>query len=161
MPVTRENYRQVIQLLVSDEQLPFVGIPASGIADCHFCPEMSMLAAKESKSDIIVAFLILEKKPGLIKIRRFMIDCLHQHKGYGRAALDALLASLVHSEEVDHSDSVRVEVSVSVENYDLIRLYKKAGFSMSPKPGNDNILVGVTTALKIPYNSRPNVPDRT
>lgn len=135
--VTVDNYTEVIKLCVSPKQEKFVGTTAEAIADAHFHPSYVMFAVQAN--GIIVGFLMYDPALEKVMLRRFLIDCKHQKKGYGRAALELWKQ---HARE-QYPLSFVLQLHTKTENSDAISLYEKAGFAFEPLPGYPDVMKGI------------------
>lgn len=136
--VTKDNYLQVVELCVSPEQERFVGTPAEAIADAHFHPSYQILAIRERTSRAIVGFLMFECQNDAI-LHRFLIDCKHQGRGYGKSALHQFM-ELLRWFYPDRNFSVSLKTKAT--NVDAIRVYEKTGFVLSADPNDETVVVG-------------------
>lgn len=95
--VTAENWEEVVELELEDDQEDFVASNAYSIAESKFNPYARPRAIYAG--DSLVGFLMYEVEtadgdPHDYNIYRFMIDAEHQGKGYGRAALKRCLQEI-------------------------------------------------------------------
>jgi diamine N-acetyltransferase len=96
--VTPENPRAVLALRVAQEQEAFVASNAQSIAEAHFHPEAWFRAIYADGSP--VGFLMLHdenlrpepRQTDFYFLWRMMIDARHQKRGYGRRAVELLIA---------------------------------------------------------------------
>lgn len=119
--VTRANRALVMALRLAPEQMDFVAGNACSLeeakSDEDARPRVVMADGR------VVGFLMYDASEDEAQIYRFMIDRAHQGKGYGKAALRALL------DEIRDLGHVR-EISICYEprNEAARRLYRAAGF---------------------------------
>jgi diamine N-acetyltransferase len=94
--ITRDNWRECVRLKVADDQQKFVASNAVSLAQSKYEPECVPLAVYDG--DIIVGFVMYRPEDyGISKlwfIDRLMVGAQYQGKGYGRAAMEALIARL-------------------------------------------------------------------
>ena len=94
--ITRDNWRECVRLKVADDQQKFVASNAVSLAQSKYEPESVPLAVCDG--DTIVGFVMYHPEDyGLSKIwfiERLMVGAQYQGKGYGRAAMEALIARL-------------------------------------------------------------------
>ena len=94
--ITRDNWRECVRLKVGDDQQKFVASNAVSLAQSKYEPECVPLAAYDG--DTIVGFVMYRPEDyGLSKlwfIDRLMVGTQYQGKGYGRAAMETLIARL-------------------------------------------------------------------
>jgi diamine N-acetyltransferase len=89
--ITREALGEILKLKVAAGQEPFVANNAVSIAQAHFHPDTAWFRAIYA-GETPVGFVMLEDEPAKPPyLWRFMIDGRHQHKGYGRRALELVL----------------------------------------------------------------------
>lgn len=124
--VTRQNFDDVTDLRLLDQQRDYIASNAYSIAQASFYPEMQPRAIYAG--DALVGFLMyvdlkLEGLPGEFGVWRLMVDLLHQGKGYGRQALQMALA------EIRARGGVRkVWISYQPDNARAKDLYASMGF---------------------------------
>lgn len=91
--VTRETLEAILKLKVAPSQESFVAPNAVSIAQAHFHPETAWFRGVHAGDDP-VGFVMLDidtTKPEY-GVWRFMIDERHQGKGYGRQAMQLVIA---------------------------------------------------------------------
>jgi diamine N-acetyltransferase len=91
--ITKETVRQVVQLRVAPGQERFVASNGMSIAEAHFSPEAAWFRAIYA-GDLPVGFVMLEADAVKQQyfLWRFMIDARYQGLGFGRRALDLVIA---------------------------------------------------------------------
>ena len=91
--VTKQNLREILRLKVAEGQERFVASNAVSIAQAHFDPATAWFRAIYD-GDQPVGFVMLDDNPAVPRytLWRFMIDNRFQRQGYGRAAIEAVLA---------------------------------------------------------------------
>ncbi len=102
-PITRDNLGAVLRLKLHPGQEEFVADNAASIANAYVEPTFVPLAVYAG--DELVGFAMYGQHPdtGAWWVIRLMIDRAHQGKGYGRAAMEAvieLMAERVGCEEI-------------------------------------------------------------
>lgn len=135
--VTRDNWRETLQLRVHPEQQRFVAdyvpIAAIALAKAFVRPgglvwvPYAIYADKE-----IVGLIELAYEPGSCDeywIYHFSIDQAQQRKGYGKAALRAFV-QLVKAE---HPVAEHVQLAVHPENTHAQQVYASVGFQPTGK----------------------------
>ena len=137
--ITWENYEKVLALKVAKNQENFLSSNAESLAEAY-------LDSKEEKSayvplaivnnDEVVGFLMYayydpqgaegyrQKEPYFI-LFRFMIDEVHQGKGYGRSALSKLLE---HMKNRPHGPANNILTCYERTNVVAQKLYASFGF---------------------------------
>lgn len=91
--VTRETVRAICALQVAPNQTHFVAPNAVSIAQAYFEPDAAWFRAIYA-GEKPVGFLMLDDDPAAqeYNLWRFMIDARYQGLGYGRLALELLIA---------------------------------------------------------------------
>jgi GNAT superfamily N-acetyltransferase len=135
-PVTAENWIQCVELRPTAEQIAhgYVEPNASSLAQAYAERWWTPLAIYAG--DEMVGFVMYGRWPdqplapgwgkrerGVHHILRMMIDGRHQQRGYGRAALRALLERIA-----EEPDAIAVELDYDLANQAAARLYETAGF---------------------------------
>lgn len=90
--VTAETVRAVCALEVAPEQRGFVAPNAISIAQAHFEPKAWFRAVYAGDEPVGFAMLYEDVEKEEYFLWRFMIAAEHQGKGYGRRALDLVVA---------------------------------------------------------------------
>ncbi|WP_028103592.1 GNAT family N-acetyltransferase [Pseudoduganella violaceinigra] len=124
--VTRQNFEDIADLRLLDHQRELVASNSFSIAQASFYPEMqtrAIYAGSELVGFLMYVDLELEGVPGEFAVSRLMVDFRHQHKGYGRDALQLALA------EIRARRGVRkIWISYLPENTRARDLYASIGF---------------------------------
>ncbi len=119
-----QNYKQVIELCVSPEQERWVGTAAEAIVEVHFHRFFEMRAIALG-NDTIVGMIVYETSDTedgvFVWLHRLLVDCHHQRRGYGRAALKRMLSDV-------HALPENVYVRTKADNSVALRLYRSLGF---------------------------------
>lgn len=91
--ITKETLGAIIDLTVADHQKHFVATNAVSIAQAHFEPENAWFRAIYA-DETPVGFLMLWDEPAQAEyfLWRLMIDARYQGLGYGRQAIQQLIA---------------------------------------------------------------------
>jgi diamine N-acetyltransferase len=134
-PIDSSNYRECIELSVAPDQQRFVASNLQSLADAYVWRQAAEPFAVYS-DDHMVGFALLfpfadgvddDSMPepgterGLILVR-LMIDDRFQGRGYGRAALDAIV------KRVRDRGLPIVRLSVVPENEQALEFYRRNGF---------------------------------
>ena len=90
--VAAETVRAVCALEVAPEQRGFVAPNAISIAQAHFEPKAWFRAVYAGDEPVGFAMLYEDVEKGEYFLWRFMVAAEHQGKGYGRHALDLVVA---------------------------------------------------------------------
>ena len=131
VPITRDNWRAAVGVRVAEGQLPYVAayepvaliILAKAflrVADLDWWP---MLITEDGKPRGVVA-LVDERGPRSgLAIFHLVIDRDQQRRGYGRAALQAIVSLAERTQGCE-----RLSLTVHPENSVAIALYRSQGF---------------------------------
>ena len=121
--ITRDNWLQCARLKVSPEQERFVASNGVSMAQSKYEPDHIPLAVYDGEE--IVGFVMYGTDPsdGKVWIARVMVDARQQRKGYGRAAMHALLDRIRAIPNCDE-----VFISYESDNEVARRLYASFGF---------------------------------
>lgn len=123
VPVTSENFRAVLDLDVEPEQRRFVATNVVSIAQAKVQPWWEIFAIESSGELVGFTMFGLDPREGEHWICRLMIDHRFQRKGYGRAAMEAILTDLDGRTECDE-----VRISFTPDNHGARALYESLGF---------------------------------
>lgn len=151
-PIDETNWFVAVDLEVSDDQDGFVWSNGNSLAQAHYEPWWIPLGVYVG--DEMVGFVMHGRwpehsvnvghgnpTPGNDHILRIMIDKRHQGKGYGRAALVALI------ERIKAQDNCRaIELSFEPTNAVAEKLYASLGFVRTGQmvDGEAEMLLDVT-----------------
>jgi diamine N-acetyltransferase len=135
-PITRDNLRAVVRLNVSPEQEDFVAPNAFSIAQVYVEPTWEPLAIYADETPVGFTLLGRDEESGVDWIIRFMIAAEQQGKGYGRAALQAIIAHL-------RAKPTCTDIGLSyVPGNSLAEsLYQKVGFVATGEVEDDEIIM--------------------
>jgi diamine N-acetyltransferase len=91
--ITKDTLGDILKLKVAPEQEGFVASNAVSIAQAHFEPEIAWFRAVYA-DEVPVGFVMLEDNPTTAEyvLWRFMIDARFQGRGYGKRALELVIA---------------------------------------------------------------------
>ena len=122
-PLTRDNLWDVVDLKLHPGQDDFVAPNIDSITNAYVEPTFVPLAVYAA--DLLVGFVMYGQHPvtGAWWVIRLMIDRDHQGKGYGRSAMQAVIARMI--EEVGCDEIV---TSFNPENAVAAGLYASLGF---------------------------------
>ena len=120
-PITKENWRAAIRLEVAPEQRKFVASNVYSIAESQFEPGTVPLGIY-NEADTMVGFLMYGPYHGEMWVWRLMVDQQYQRRGYGRAAMQAIIAAL---RDMGHTE---VFLSHEPENTVGAQFYTSLGF---------------------------------
>jgi diamine N-acetyltransferase len=123
LPIDRDNWHECIKLTLTPEQEAFLPSNLFHVAEARFYPEWTLLGVYAGSRMVGFAMYGLDPDDGTVNFLHFMIEGKEQGKGYGKAALDALLRK-IHQEYPGQD----VWLSLHPQNTAAIRLYKTYGF---------------------------------
>jgi diamine N-acetyltransferase len=138
--VTKENWQACVRLKLAPEQEHFVASNAYSLAESKFMPTYIPQAIYQRSDDgveTMVGFVMYgyypDGEPPLGQrhwVFRLMIDREHQGRGYGRAAMQQVLARL----EAD-PDVPNILIGYETDNVIASKLYAGLGFrEIGPAP---------------------------
>ncbi len=123
--ITLDNWRECVRLKVAEDQLKFVATNAVSLAQSKYEPESVPLGVYDG--DTMVGFVMYHPEDYEVSklwfIERLMVGQQYQGKGYGRAAMEALLARL--KAEPGYA---AILISFEPENAVAQKLYSSLGF---------------------------------
>ncbi|WHX51309.1 GNAT family N-acetyltransferase [Paenibacillus woosongensis] len=124
-PVSIENWYECTKLQVNPEQLNVFPAPVVfWIAESKYVDDFELRAIYSE--EILVGFLVFCTNPdkdGNYWIPAVMIDDKHQGKGYGRAAMEALIQFM------SASNCTRIMIGHRPDNQIAGKLYESLGFN--------------------------------
>ena len=123
-PVTKDNLDKVLSLAVHDSQKGFVSTTAESLAEAYVYQETAFPFAVYSDGEI-VGFIMMgyyEAKQ-YYTLWKLLIDRKHQHKGYGRKALELGISFLK-----DRFHAQEIYTGVIPGNISAKKLYESVGF---------------------------------
>jgi diamine N-acetyltransferase len=89
--ITADTVRDILCLKVAPEQEKFVTDNAISLAQAHFEPHTRFWAIYADEVPVGFVQIIDDPESPDCYVWRFMIDAQHQHKGYGRHALQLII----------------------------------------------------------------------
>jgi diamine N-acetyltransferase len=122
-PVTRANFSAILRLKLTEIQKEFVAPNVYSIAQSKVEPECVPLAIYKDETLIGFAMYAFDQDDNNYWIYRLMIDLQHQGKGYGRAAVKALVEEIRQLPGCD-----KIIISAAPENEAALALYRSEGF---------------------------------
>lgn len=134
--LSHANARAVLRLQIVPEQNGFVASNADSVADAYVDRSLQPLAIYAD--DELVGFVMygLETETGRWWVIRLMIDERFQRRGYGRAAMLALI-DLMREQHGCRS----IVLGVDAGNEGAIRLYEGLGFSATGEVEHDETIM--------------------
>jgi diamine N-acetyltransferase len=134
--ITRETLRSILSLEVSDDQKQLVAPNAVSIAEAHFSEHAWFRAIYAGDTPVGFVMLYSDQDEPRYFLWRFMIDKRHQRKGYGREAMQELIAyvrSLPNAKEL--------LVSYAPAEGNASPFYEKCGFVETGEwAGNEKVM---------------------
>lgn len=132
-PVTADNWEKCIRLSVREDQKSFVASNLYSLAEAGIYPDCWIPQAIY-QDDAMVGFLMygVEPEDKTLWICRLMINAQHQGRGYGRDAMEQLLARM--RAEGAHDT---VFISFEPENTAAKGLYESLGFVLTGELAGD------------------------
>ena len=139
-PVTQENVRAVCDLVLAPSQERFVAPAAVSMAQAGMHPEAAPRALYAG--DELVGMLMLELRPGAqdAGLWRLMVDARHQGRGYGAAAVRAVV------EEVRGRGYRRLLLSHVPGEGNPGPFYEKLGFRYTGSEDEGELVMGLDLA---------------
>lgn len=131
--ITKENFDEVVNLKVADDQLGFVSTVAHSLAQAWLYDETAFPFAIYA-NNILVGFVMLGyyEKRKQYTLWKFLIDEKYQSKGYGKKALLLSINYLV-----ENFNAKEIYTGVSVGNEVAKHLYSSFGFKETGKIESD------------------------
>jgi diamine N-acetyltransferase len=135
-PLTRDNLWAVVDLKLHPGQEAFVADNIDSIANAYVEPTFVPLAVYAG--DELVGFAMYGQHPntGAWWVIRLMIDRAHQGQGYGRAAMEAVIAMIA-----DRVGCEEIVTSFNPANAVALGLYTSLGFQPTGEIEDDEPLL--------------------
>ena len=123
-PVTKENLDEVLSLKIYDSQAGFVSSTAESLSQAYVYRETAFPFAVYSDQEV-VGFIMMGfyEAKNYYTLWKLLIDRDHQHKGFGRKALELGIAFLK-----DCFDAREIYTGVIPGNINAKKLYESVGF---------------------------------
>ncbi len=122
--LNEKNWEQCANLELNEDQLDALPSNLVSIAELNFYPATKAFAIKNSHNKVIgfatYGVPVGEESP---KLFRLMIDKSYQGQGYGKAALNKILAKIF-----EEYNSQRIRVCYQPNNLKLRAFYESSGF---------------------------------
>lgn len=131
-PITVDNWRDAIQLDVAEEQRRFLDSESilHFLAEARFYPSYEPHAIYDGETMVgFVSYGYIPEDSRRWWIPLLIIDRRHQHRGYGRAALEAVIEDVCQRAP----DCESLGLSYHPENIVAERLYRSLGFEPTGK----------------------------
>ena len=134
--VTPANFKECINLRVSDAQKTFVASNVTSIAQSKFYPTMNTSAVYAGEEMVGFAMFGLDEDDGRYYLVRLMVDERHQGKGFGKAAVLAVIEKMR-----ENKDCRELYLSFVPENTNAERLYERIGFERTGEISEGEIVM--------------------
>ena len=128
--VTRSNFRECMNLQVTESQEGYVATNTQSLAEAYVDPNLFPLAVydfavcgHEQPEEPMIGFTMYEIAAGVGFIMRLMIDRKHQRQGYGKATTIEIIRRLKLYPDVEI-----IATSYRKENKIAAKLYRSLGF---------------------------------
>jgi diamine N-acetyltransferase len=123
--IDESNWLACAELKLADGQAHFMPSNLFSIAQSKFYPHWHAVGIYDG--DMLIGFAMygLDLTDNSMNLLRLMIDAQHQGRGYGKAALAAILAAIKQQ-----YGSQTIWLSISPRNTTAERLYKHFGFTV-------------------------------
>ena len=137
LPITANNFWEVIELKVTSDQTDLVTSNAVSIAQAKVQPECVPLAVYDDATLVGFVMYCLDSDDGEYWLYRLMIDATHQGKGYGSVAL-SLVIDIIQQDSSRH----KLFLGVDLRGDRSVQLYRSAGFHFTGQVfGKEHIMV--------------------
>ena len=133
--VTSGNWREVVSIEPREDQRRFVASVAYYLNLCHYGEDWRPLAIYRDAGPVGFAMWGFDDSEGSHWIGGLIIDAEHQGKGYGRAAMEALLDYL--AAQPGYREAA---LSCDPENTVARRLYASLGFVETGEQVDDELV---------------------
>ena len=141
-PITEDNFIDAFNLILAPGQERFVSHPVRSLAQAYVyrdqCQPFGIYAGDAMVGYVMV---IYDYDVPEYNVWHMMIDAAQQGKGYGAAALDAVLDYI---RTKPFGDSGRVTLTCNRDNPVARRLYERRGFSATGHEDDDEIELSMT-----------------
>jgi diamine N-acetyltransferase len=134
--ITPENFKECINLNVSEAQRTFVAPNLMSIAQSKIYPAVNPMAVYAGGKMVGFAMFGLDEDDGRYYLIRLMIDEKEQGKGYGRAAALAVIEKMRAN-----PDCREFYLSFVPENTGAEALYKSIGFERNGEISEGEIVM--------------------
>ncbi|MBF2007787.1 GNAT family N-acetyltransferase [Chlorogloeopsis sp. ULAP01] len=137
--INQDNWKECIRLKTTEEQEKFVASNLYSLAESKFYP--SSVAFGIYHNETIIGFIMYDRMDSGYQnsgyfIWRFMIDKNHQGKGYGKAAMQAVIKLLQQK-----PDCKEILIGYKPENIVAEKLYLSLGFQKTGLIEHGDVLV--------------------
>lgn len=135
--ITEENFIDAFHLKLAPEQERFVSHPIRSLAQAYVYREQCQpFGIYEDDTMVGYVMVIYDYDIPEYDIWHMMITQSHQGRGYGKSALDCVLAYI---KTKPFGDSDRVTLTCNRDNIQALNLYKSRGFAETGAVDGDEI----------------------
>lgn len=136
--ITPENFNEVINLEVSEDQKLFVAPNVKSIAQAKIYPSAVPLAIYDDAANELVGFVMyaFDDDDDRYYLVRLMIDARHQRKGYGKSATLEVVRRMSEIEDCE-----AIYLSFVPENAGAEKLYASLGFERTGEINQGEIVM--------------------
>jgi diamine N-acetyltransferase len=122
--IDKDNWEAATNLKLAESQKTFVAVNWYSMLQVLYAKaEVDLVHKGIYHDEEMVGYTMMGQIPGKTFITRLMIDEKHQNKGYGRAAMNAIIADLKARYNPDS-----IFISFEPENTVARKLYESLGF---------------------------------
>jgi diamine N-acetyltransferase len=143
-PIAPDNWRACIQLNTTEVPRHFVASMVYSLTQAYVEPWWTPLAIYADETP--VGFVMYRQLPGtdITWIQRIMIDARYQTKGYGRAAMEAVIARIRQQE-----GGREIRLSYYPDNTVAAHLYEYLGFRPTGELQDGEIVVRLAVSEEL------------
>ena len=134
-PVTKDNWRDVAKLKVSEAQSEFVAEPLYYLALCNYGNLWHPLAIYLGEQVIGFMMWAVDDEDGSCWLGGILIDSAYQRHGYGRKAVQAAINMLAKAHNFNH-----FALSYQPANTAARNLYNQLGFQEKDEWEDDEVV---------------------
>lgn len=140
--ITEENFIDAFNLKLGDGQERFVSHPVRSLAQAYvYRDQCQPFGIYDDDEMVGYVMVIYDYDIPEYDIWHMMIDAMRQGKGYGKAALEQVMAYI---RTKPFGDSGRVTLTCSKDNDIALKLYKDMGFLETGAADDDEIELSMT-----------------
>jgi diamine N-acetyltransferase len=150
-PITGDNFRDVLDLAVTQEQSAWVAPTARYLAVCAYGGSWHPLGLYADGIPVGFAMWAPDPDHGSHWIGGFLVDGSHQRRGHGRAAMLAIMDHLRRFE-----GATRFALSYAPDNAVARRLYASLGFVETGEREGDELVARLASTGASPDAGRTN-----
>ena len=126
-PIDESNFLDVFNLKLGEGQERYVSHPIRSLAQAYVYREQCQpFAIFDGERVVGYVMVIYDYDVPEYDVWHLMIDAQYQHRGFGRAAMEQVLAYIAAK---PFGDSPRVAMTCHERNTAALRLYESLGFS--------------------------------